>query len=744
MKNDVINLLNREYDALTIQEIYDELKLTTTAEMTELISALGELVNSYTVYETKKSKYILYEHCPNFKKGVIQLTKTGSGFLLQDGKDIHIDRDMLNYALDGDIVVAEIIGGDEDSPEGKVIKVLKRSKSNIVGTIKSDGEHLYFEPQDEKMSRVHIALDYNELKKCVEGEIVVVNIVSDNGKNNFFGRIGTKLGHKDDPGMDIKVIAANYDIFDEFPYEAMDQANSAPGDDDPIREEDWEEGRVDARDEEMFTIDGDDTKDIDDGIGLKYENGFYYLTVYIMDVGHYIPIDSPLDKEAFKRGTSSYLANSVIPMLPHKLSNGICSLNPNKDRCVIACRMKIDGTGKICDTKIEPAVVKSRKQMTYKKVNKILEDNYVPEGYEPYADTLRKMNELAHILRDKLVKRGYTDFNLDEPKIICDDNGKAIDVVKREVGEGERLIEMFMIAANESVAEYLSAMSAPCIYRVHDEPREERFQSFLRFCGKLGHVIKGKFDRVTPKSFQKLLDQVTQRLPGRSDQEAKDEAYIIRTQALRSMAKAVYSHMNMGHFGIGSRCYCHFTSPIRRYPDLMINRLLHAFLFNEYDENTIKYFERVLPAIAEQSSKREQAAVNAERDVDKMKSAEMMEDHIGEEFDGIITTVSNNGFFVELPNLVDGFVRLDSLDGDYATDIDEQTVYNRNGGHGYRLGERVRVRVLAACKANSSIDFGVVKNLRKDYTTQANDFKRHDDDKVLSRKKGKKKHGRTK
>ncbi len=737
MKNEVISLLNKKFDALSIQEIFDELGLTTSAEMSELIEVLGELVNSYAVYETKKSKYILYEHCPNFKKGVIQLSKTGSGFLLQNGKDIHIARDMLNYALDGDIVVAEIIGGDEDHPEGKVIKILKRSKYNIVGTIKSNNGELYFEPNDPKMSRVHIAIDYNEIKKCVEGEVVVVSIVSDNGKNNFFGRISTKLGHKDDPGMDIKVIAANYDIYDEFPYEAMDQANSSP---DEVVKEDWSEGRVDLRELNMFTIDGDDTKDIDDGIALEYKDGYYYLDVCIMDVGHYVPIDSPLDKEAFKRGTSSYLADSVIPMLPHKLSNGICSLNPGVERCVIACRMKFDGNGKLCDTKIEPAVVKSRKKMTYKCVNEILEHDNVPEGYEEYADTLKKMNDLAHILRDKLVKRGYVDFNLDEPKIICDETGKAIDVKRRDMGEGEKLIEMFMIAANEAVAEYVTAMELPFIYRIHDEPREERLQAFIRFCGQLGHPIKGKYENITPKGFQKLLAQIEAPINGKTEQEAADESYILRGQALRSMAKAIYSHDNMGHFGIGSRCYCHFTSPIRRYPDLMVNRILHAFLFNEYDEKTIKYFENALPAIADQCSKREQAAVNAERDVDKMKMAELMEDHIGEEFDGIITTVSNSGFFVELPNLIDGFVPLTSLADDYyEADIDNQRVVPKSGGHGYRVGERVRVQVLAASKANSTIDFGIVKNLRKDYTTRAGDFDSFKGKtKVLEKKKGKK------
>ena len=303
-----------------------------------------------------------------------------------------------------------------------------------------------------------------------------------------------------------------------------------------------------------------------------------------------------------------------------------------------------------------------------------------------------------------------------------------------------------MIAANVVVAEYMTAMELPFIYRVNDEPREERLQQFIRFCGQMGHVIKGKYENITPRGFQKLLAQLEENKEGKTEQEIADESYILRGMALRSMAKAIYSHENLGHFGIGSRCYCHFTSPIRRYPDLVVNRLLHAFLFNEDDEKTLRYFEKALPAIAEQCSKREQAAVSAERDVDKMKMAEMMEDHIGEEYDGIITTVTNSGFFVELPNLVDGFVPLTSLEKDYyEADIENQRVMPKSGGPGYRLGERVRVVVLAASKANSSIDFGVVKNLRKDYTTRAGDFNSfRERPKVLEKQKGKKKHGRNK
>lgn len=724
MKENVLSILEKSYDALDIQTLFDALNLSTADEMRQLIKVINSMVDDFLIYQTKKDKFILYEHCPNFKKGIVQVNKSGTGFLLQEDGDIHIAKDCLNYALDGDTVVVEIVGSRTLKPEGKVIKILKRGDKNLVGTLKKGKDGLYFEATNPKKRNLSVLLDSEQLAKCVEGEVVVVTLTDwYNGKAT--GNIIHKIGHKDDPKVDILSIAANYDIFEEFPEDAMQQAENLPVE---VRKADWV-GRRDLTAENIFTIDGADTKDIDDAISLEVKDGYYILKVSIADVSYYVDKDSPLDKEAFRRGTSSYLAYSVIPMLPHKLSNGICSLNEGVERCAITCEMKIDSQGRVVSTDIYPSIIKSKKKMTYKAVNDILLRDVVEPGYEEFVDTLKDMNQLSKILRNKLVRRGYIDFDLDEAKIICDEEGRAIDVQKREREDGEKLIEMFMIAANEAVAEFIYNMDLPFVYRVHDEPREEKVQEFISFCSLVGKVVKGKFVNLTPKSFQKLLGQVD---------GDPDLQYVLRNMALRSMAKAVYSDENIGHFGIGSNCYTHFTSPIRRYPDLQVHRLLHTYLFNkQLDESVINYYSSVLHGITDQCSKREQAAVNAERDVDKMKMAEYMENHIGEEFDGVIVGVQNYGFYVQLNNLVEGLVAVQSLEGDYFECSPEtQSMVGKHSGTVFRVGDRIRVKCMAASKEESTIDFGVVKSLKMDNTTKPNELD-SEKGKVLFKKKGK-------
>ena len=408
-----------------------------------------------------------------------------------------------------------------------------------------------------------------------------------------------------------------------------------------------------------------------------------------------------MDLSAQDRGTSVYLADRVIPMLPRKLSNGICSLNPNVDRLAISCEMTINENGKVVDYEIFESVIKSRIQMTYKNVNLFLEENIVPEGYEEYTESLTMMADLASILRRSKLRRGYLDFEIDEAKIIVDDNGKAIDVVLRNRGIGENLIEDFMIIANETVASHIFYMNLPFIYRIHGKPNEEKIQSFLSFVSVLGHKVHGKIKDINPKVVQGILGQL---------KEVK-EFPILSKLLLRSMQKAVYDANNIGHFGLASEIYTHFTSPIRRYPDTTVHRLLRTYLFeNRMDAETIKYYETNLPYLAEHSSYKERQAIECEREVDDMKKAEYMMDHIGEEYAGTISGVMSFGMFVELDNLVEGLVRIDTLGDDYYT-YDEVTysLIGKKNKRGYRLGDKVKVVAVAASKEARTVDFELVK-----------------------------------
>jgi len=387
-------------------------------------------------------------------------------------------------------------------------------------------------------------------------------------------------------------------------------------------------------------------------------------------------------------------------MLPHQLSNGICSLNPNVDRLAISCVMEIDSTGEVVDYNIFESVIKSNIQMTYKKVNAILEENIIAEGYEPYVDSLHLMKELAEILRKNKVNKGYIDFEIDEAKVITNEDGEAIDVVLRERGTGEKLIEDFMIAANETVATHITYMEYPFIYRVHGEPNEEKINNFLSFVSILGHSVH-KMRKITPKAMQELLGEL---------KEVK-EFPILSSLLLRSMQKAVYDRSNIGHFGLASKCYTHFTSPIRRYPDTTVHRLLRTYLFNKnLSVDTIRYWENKLPVLAAHTSERERASIECEREVDDMKMAEYMEKHIDEEFTGIVSGVMSFGIFIELPNKIEGLVRIEDLKDDYYT-YDETTfslIGNKNK-RGYRLGDEVKVIVKAASKVNHTIDFLIKK-----------------------------------
>ncbi len=696
MEVQILELLKKENKAYSVQEIYDYLHLSTVDDFKELVKVLNKMEEELKVYRTKKDNYMLFTNS-HLKIGRMIANKKGFGFVDIDGdEDVYIAPSNMNHAIHGDRVIVEITSKKGLDLEGRIVKIVDRKLKQMVGEFYDQNGKGHIDLDDEKV-KLDIEIDPDKTLGAIAGHKVLVKVTNKLKDNHYKGEVVKILGHKNDPGVDILSIVAKYEINDVFPDEVMEQVEGIPN---FVKEEEMI-GRRDLRKLKIFTIDGDDTKDIDDAISIKkLENGNYELGVHIADVSYYVKEDTPLDKEAYDRGTSVYLADRVIPMLPHKLSNGICSLNPNEDRLAISCVMEIDSKGIVQNYDIFESVIRSRKQMTYKNVNKILEENIIPEGYEEFVQDLRSMSELATILRKMKEKRGYIDFDLDEAKIIVNDKGEAIDVVLRERGTGERLIEDFMIAANETVATHIFYMELPFVYRIHGEPNEEKITQFLRFVSILGYKINGKVTDMHPKTMQRILDEL----------KDKKEFHILSSLLLRSMQKAVYDKNNIGHFGLASKCYTHFTSPIRRYPDTTVHRLLRTYLFEHHiDQDTIEYWDRKLPFLTEHASQKERDSIECEREVDDMKKAEYMMKHIGEEYTGIISSVLSFGMFVELPNLVEGLIRLDDLTDDYYT-FDETTftIRGNKNKRGYRLGDVVKVKVKAASKEAKTVDFILV------------------------------------
>lgn len=695
MKEQILALMDNVHEAKEAIEINDMLGLTTVEEYQELQKCLDELVDSYIMFYTKKEKYILLKNCPGLKIGRLSLNKKGFGFvLLEKEPDLYIDKSNINGATHDDVVLCEVLSRAMQK-EGRVIKVIKRDLKNLVGEIVVKHNKYYLDLDDDKKD-FEILLDKESTYHCVEGQKVTVEIIKQVSSKKYIAKVIKVLGHKDDPGVDILSIAYKYGIQEDFGAEVEQELEDIPSE---VSLSDLE-GRTDLTGDMIFTIDGDDTKDIDDAISLTKENGLYHLGVHIADVSYYVKENTALGDAAFQRGTSNYLADTVIPMLPHQLSNGICSLNEGVTRLTISCTMDIDMSGKVISYDIFPSYIKSNKKMTYGKVNDILVRNIVDPEYVSFVDTLKNMEELAGILRSAKEKRGYIDFDLDEAKVIQDDEGHAIDIKKRTREVGEKLIEDFMIIANETVASHIFNMNLPFIYRVHEDPKAEKVEEFVTLVKLLGYHLTGKLTDLTPGSMQNILRQLTD----------KPEFKILSSLLLRSMRKAEYSKENLGHFGLASRAYTHFTSPIRRFPDLTVHRLLRTYLFEgNINNSTIDYYNNALVEIASHSSEREVASINAERDVFDMKVAEYMEGHIGEVYEGVITTVTNFGFFVELPNLVEGLVHVSTLKGDYYNYVPELLcMIGSSTKKQYRLGDTVRVKVVAASKETSMVDFELV------------------------------------
>ncbi len=695
MKDRILEYLEDKDVAKSLKDINDYLK----CDIDLLKNTLIELVNEGIVHETKKGKYILLKYCQSLRVGKIDIAKNGYGFLENKDydEDIFINKDNLNNAIEGDIALVDLFKRNGKT-EGKVIKVLKRSVNRLVGEILYVGNIPTIILDDKKLD-IEIEL-LNYFNNLVDGHKVLVELKEQIGPKKFKGIVTKIIGHKNDPDIDILSIAYKYNIELEFSDEVMEEVAKIPSevlDGDRL-------GRIDLTKEEIFTIDGDDTKDIDDAISIKEFPDHFELGVHIADVSYYVKRGTKLYEAAYERGTSSYLADRVLPMLPHELSNGICSLNPGVDRLAISVVMNINLEGKVTDYDIFPSIIKSRKQMTYKCVNKILEENITPEGYEEFQNSLLKMHKLAKILRNKMIKNGYIEFEIPEAKIIQDENGKCIDVVKREQHEGELLIECFMIIANEVIATHITNMDLPFIYRIHGVPKSEKIDEFLNLLKILNIHVNTKGIAENSKKMQELLNEL-------KDNNKKE---ILSTLLLRSMQKAIYSPNNIGHFGLGLKNYTHFTSPIRRFPDTTVHELLRTYLFNKNINNsTIKFYSGILNDIALHSSEREQASVDAEREVTDMKVAEYMESHLGEEYVGVITSVTNFGFFVELPNLIEGLVHIKSLPGYYTYVPELLALVGEDKKIKYQLGDSVKIKVIGANKEEKTVDFEVIDGSSK-------------------------------
>lgn len=695
MEQDIIEILsNQDKPAMGAIEINDALGFTSIEDYKRLEMKLEEMTSKGILYYSdKKKRYLLLKNS-HLIKGKLLMNSKGFGFVeIGEGKkDIYIGKDNLNNARNHDIVLIELLG---DKTEGRVVKIIERNEEPIVGTVYFKDGKCFVRPDKKNNIDIEILEEYQ--KGLVEGHKVLVRPIAG---NRYVGAILHVIGHQHDVGVDVLSFVYENGFCPQFSKDVLASIQDLP---DSVSDLECE-GRLDLRDKIIFTIDGDDTRDIDDAISIsKIRDGLYELGVHIADVSYYVEKDSLLDKEAYERGTSVYLVDRVIPMLPHRLSNGICSLNPNVDRLAMSCIMQIDKQGRVVSYDIKKSIIRSRLQMTYNKVNDILDKGVIAKGYEPYVNDLKLMKELSDILRRKMVERGYIEFSSPEAKILVDEHCKPIEIKLREEGTGENMIENFMVAANETVGSFIFYQNLPGIYRVHDKPDEKRLNSFFQFLNARGYVVSGKKKHITSRNLQNILKQLSD----------KPDAKILNDLAIRCQAKAVYSDENIGHFGLGSKCYSHFTSPIRRYPDLILHRLVKDYT-EHYSDEVVEYWKTNLKEMATHCSIKEQDAQKCERDVDDMKKAEYMEAHIGEEFEGIISGVQEFGFFVELKNTIEGLVKIENMPkGGYTFVVESMSLINRNNKEKYSFGDSVIVKLISASKETSMIDFSLISKKKQ-------------------------------
>lgn len=665
----------------------------------EFKAVLDKLVSEYKIQCTKKGKYLLIDD-KLFKRGEIRLNQKGFGFVKLENSDdeVFISERDVNNALNGDKVVVEIfdyIRENSTHREGKVVKILKHEKNTVVGTFKPSRNFGFVIPDDRNFG-TDIFISKKDFNGAKERQKVVVKITkfAEKGKKAE-GKIIEVLGDVDEAGIDMLSLVKEYDLPYEFPEPVIQEAKSLKIE---ILNDELNK-RLDLRNKEIFTIDGEDAKDLDDAVCVeKLDNGNYKLGVHIADVSNYVKSNSNLDNEAIIRGTSVYMMDRVIPMLPTELSNGICSLNAGEDRYTISVIMEINSKGQVVSSDIKKSIINVTKRMSYNGVY-----NTLKEGKGEYFEHLKLMEELALILKNKRKKDGYLDLDVPESKITLNENGVAIDVCKYELTFANEIIEQFMLIANETVAEKFYWLEAPFIYRVHPVPDMDKIQELNKFLWNLGYRIKANKDNIHSSAFAEVLEQV----------KGKPEERVVSNLILRTLKVAQYESENQGHFGIASKYYCHFTSPIRRYPDLFIHRVISEYLNTNYNipEKEKEMFKEQSEKYAKTSSEREKIAQKVERDSEDIKKAEYMQDKIGQEYEGIISNITAFGVFVELENTIEGLVRFENLGDEYFEyDEEHKRLIGEVTKDVFNIGEKMKIRVIEANKETRRISFARINN----------------------------------
>lgn len=729
-------MLSPEYKASTMEELAAHFSIG-EQDQEVFKKLLEELVNAGDVIQSKKKKFSTPEKS-GFLKGTLKVNRKGFGFLTYDPdkQDLFIPENAMNGAIDGDLVLAKNLGIDpnfndsyrEPRAEGEIIRVLKRKREHVVGTFRSPSQYVAYVIPDDKLIPSEIIVPEGKRLNALDGHKVIVKLIPSLKGDKLQGEITEILGDADAPGMDIISIVRKHGLSEKFPEEVLREADAIP---DKISEEEIK-SRRDLRDRTTVTIDGEDAKDLDDAVSVEQlENGNIRLGVHIADVSYYVREGSALDKEAYERGTSVYLVDRVIPMLPKRLSNGICSLNPKVDRLTLSCDIEIDGQGNFVAHDIYESVIRTKERMTYSDVKKILvdQDEELLEKYRSLAEDFRLMGRLSEILNKRRMRKGSIDFNLEETKIIVDAQGKPVEIKKRSRTVAEKLIEEFMLAANEVVAEHYHHLDVPFVYRVHDTPDSEKLQTFYQFVARFGHSVKGKPETVKPKALQDLLLKIS----------GTPEETILSTIMLRSMKQAKYDTSCTGHFGLAAKFYSHFTSPIRRYPDLLIHRVIREIIEKgSLSTERSEELRTFLSDAAHHSSIQERIAIDAERETNDLKKAEYMQQHIGEEFDGIIGSVTSFGLFVTLPDTIEGLVHIRTLQDDYYNfDQNSYALIGERTANVYSLGDAVRIKVSGVNMEERKIDF----TLLKQYNPKRAEKKKSNKKKSFKKPEGKPKSG---
>lgn len=700
MREDILTFLQREpHKKTTIEELREVLHVSASKDIVALLKSVNELIDEAIVIENSKHEITLIENT-NYLVGRLDLKSRGFGFVIPSNPkydDVFVPKDYINEAMNNDIVLVQVTPfGYGTRQEGQIKRVLERKYTHIIGLVLVQKQQAILLSDDHTITNDIVIAKHN-LNGAKDRDKVWAKIINYSNKGKIECQVTDILGNADEPGVDVLSKIFKYNIDPIFPPEVIAEAKRVS----VIKEKDIK-GRKDIRNLPYITIDGDDAKDFDDAVYVTLDDkGNYILCVSIADVSHYVEEDSILDKEAYRRGTSIYLADRVIPMLPEELSNDICSLKPNQDRLTITCEMVISPAGKVLKYEIYPSVMHSAYRMTYDKVNQIFAgDVPLAEEYVDIVGMLYQMRNLAKVLKKKRDQMGSINFETEESYFILDETGKAVDVLPRTRGISETVIEEFMLTANKVVAEHVHWLDLPFIYRIHEKPTEEKLTRLINMASALGFKVKGKAD-VSHHELQKLLDNV----------HGSEAEKGINLLMLRSMQKAIYSELNLGHYGLAFQYYTHFTSPIRRYPDLIVHRLLRRYLFaSDADKTTIDHYRSMMSSVAVQSSKTERTAVMLEREVADMKKAEYISQFVGKRFDGIISSVTSFGLYVALPNTVEGLVHISALEDDfyhYSTHL--MMLVGERTGTTYKVGDHVKIQVAGATIIDGDVDFKLVK-----------------------------------